>query len=45
MTQSLEEFGSFCWTLMGMYLCIVGGICLLLAVHVHIHRPLPHELR
>jgi hypothetical protein len=26
-----------------MYLSIAGGICLLLAVHVHIHRPLPHE--
>jgi hypothetical protein len=28
-----------------MYLCIVGGVCLLLVFHVHIHRPLPHELR
>jgi hypothetical protein len=27
------------------YLCIVGGVCLLLVFHVHIHRPLPHELR
>jgi hypothetical protein len=25
--------------------CIVGGLCLLIAVHVHIHRPLPHERR
>jgi hypothetical protein len=40
MTQSSEEFESFRWTLIGMYLCIVSGICLLLAVHVHIHRPL-----
>jgi hypothetical protein len=31
--------------LVRMYLCIVGGICLLLDVHVHIHRPLPHERR
>jgi hypothetical protein len=43
MTPSSEELESFRWTLIGMYLCIVGGICLLLAVHVHIHRPLPHE--
>jgi hypothetical protein len=28
-----------------MYLCIVGGVCLLVVFHVHIHRPLPHELR
>jgi hypothetical protein len=45
MTQSLEEFESVRWTLIGMYLCIVGEICLLLAVHVHIHRLLPHERR
>jgi hypothetical protein len=45
MNQSSEEFELFRWTLIGMYLCIVGGICLLLAVHVHIHRPLPHERR
>jgi hypothetical protein len=43
MTQSLEESESFRWTLVWMYLSIAGGICLLLAVHVHIHRPLPHE--
>jgi hypothetical protein len=23
----------------------VGGVCLLLVFHAHIHRPLPHELR
>jgi hypothetical protein len=45
MTPSSEELESFRWTLLGMYLCIVGGLCLLLAVHVHLHRPLPHELR
>jgi hypothetical protein len=45
MTPSSEELESFRWTLIGMYLCIVGGLCLLLAVHVHIHRPLPHERR
>jgi hypothetical protein len=45
MTQSYEEVESFRWTLIGMYLCIAGGICLLLAVHVHIHRQLPHERR
>jgi hypothetical protein len=45
MTQSLEEFEMFRWTLVGMYLCIIGGICLLLAVHVHLHRPLTHERR
>jgi hypothetical protein len=45
MTQSLEELESVRWTLVGMYLCIVGGICLLLAFHVHLHRPLPHERR
>jgi hypothetical protein len=45
MTPPLEELESFRWTLLGMYLCIVGGLCLLLAVHVHIHRPLPHERR
>jgi hypothetical protein len=28
-----------------MYLYIVGGLCLLLAVHVHIHHLLPHERR
>jgi hypothetical protein len=45
MTPSSEELESVRWTLLGMYLCIVGGLCLLLAVHVHIHRPLPHERR
>jgi hypothetical protein len=32
MTQFLEEFESLRWTLVGVYLCIVGGICLLLAI-------------
>jgi hypothetical protein len=45
MTLSSEEVESFCWTFIGMYLCIVGGLCLLLAVRVHIHRSLPHERR
>jgi hypothetical protein len=45
MTPSSEELESFRWTLLGMYLCIVGGLCLQLAVHVHIHHPLPHERR
>jgi hypothetical protein len=45
MPQFLEMFESLRWTLVGMYLCITGGICLLLDFHVHTHRPLPHELR
>jgi hypothetical protein len=45
MTQSSEEFETLRWTLVGMYLYVIGGICLLLAVHVHLHRPLPHERR
>jgi hypothetical protein len=45
MTQFLEVFESLRWTLVGMYLCIAGGICLLLVVHVHIHHSLPHEQR
>jgi uncharacterized membrane protein len=45
MTQFLEESDSLRWMLIGMYLYIPGGICLLLVVHVHIHRPLPHERR
>jgi hypothetical protein len=45
MTQFLEVFESLRWTLVGMYLCIAGGICLLLVFHVHIHRPLPNERR
>jgi hypothetical protein len=40
MTQFSEEFKSLRWTLVWMYLCIAGGLCLLLVVHVHIHRPL-----
>jgi hypothetical protein len=43
MTPILEVFETLRWTLVGMYLCIAGGICLLLVPHVHIHRPLPHE--
>jgi hypothetical protein len=45
MTPSSEELESFRWTLLGIYLSIVGGLCLLLAVHVHIHRLLTHERR
>jgi hypothetical protein len=45
MTPSSEEFELFRWMLIGMYLCIVGGLCMLTAVHVHIHHPLPHERR
>jgi hypothetical protein len=45
MTPILEVFEMLRWTLVGMYLCITGGICLLLAFHVHIHRSLPHERR
>jgi hypothetical protein len=45
MAQLLELIELLRWTLVGMYLCIAGGICLLLVFHVHIHRPLPHELR
>jgi hypothetical protein len=45
MPQFVEMFESLCLTLAAMYLCIVGGVCLLVVFHVHIHRPLPHELR
>jgi hypothetical protein len=45
MLQFVEMLESLHWTLVAMYLCIVGGVCLLLVFHVHIHRPLPHELR
>jgi hypothetical protein len=45
MTQFLEVFESLHWMLVETYLCIVGGICLLLVFLVHIHRPLPHERR
>jgi hypothetical protein len=45
MTPASEELESLRWTLLGMYLYIVGGLCLLLAVHVHIHHLLPHERR
>jgi hypothetical protein len=45
MALFLEMFESLRWTLVAMYLCIVGGICLLLVFHVHIHLPLLHELR
>jgi hypothetical protein len=45
MTQFLEECESLRWTLVWVYLFIAGGIYLLLAVHVHIRRPLPHERR
>jgi hypothetical protein len=38
MTPILEVFETLRWTLVGMYLCIAGGICLLLAFHVHIRR-------
>jgi hypothetical protein len=41
----MEMFESLYWTLVAMYLCIIGGVCLLLVFHVHIHRSLPHELR
>jgi hypothetical protein len=44
MDQFVEMFESLRWTLVAMYLCIVGGVCLLLVFHVHIHRPLFHEL-
>jgi hypothetical protein len=44
MAQFVEMFEPLRWTLVAMYLCIVGGVCLLLVFHVHIHRPLPHEL-
>jgi hypothetical protein len=45
MSQIVEMFESLRWTLAAMYLCIVGRVCLLLVFHVHIHRPLPHELQ
>jgi hypothetical protein len=45
MPQFVEMFESLRWTLATMYLCIIGGFCLLLVFHVHIHRPLRHELR
>jgi hypothetical protein len=45
MAQFVEMFESLRWTLVAMYLYIFGGVCLLLVFHVHIHHPLPHELR
>jgi hypothetical protein len=45
MPQFVQMFESLHWTLAAMYLCIVGGVFLLLVFHVHIHQPLPHELR
>jgi hypothetical protein len=44
MSQFVEMFEYLRWTLAVMYHCIIGGICLLLVFHVHIHRLLPHEL-
>jgi hypothetical protein len=44
MPQVVEMFEPLRWTLVVMYLCIVGGLFLLLVFRVHIHRPLPHEL-
>jgi hypothetical protein len=44
MAQFVEMFESLRWTLVAMYLYIIGGVCLLLVFHVHIHRLLPHEL-
>jgi hypothetical protein len=44
MARFVEMFESLRWTLVAMYLCIVGRVCLLLVFHVHIHRPLPNEL-
>jgi hypothetical protein len=34
MPQFVEMFESLRWTLAAMYLCIVGGICLLLMVKI-----------
>jgi hypothetical protein len=45
MPQFMETLESLRWKLVVMYFSIGGGICLLLVFHVHIHRPLPHELR
>jgi hypothetical protein len=45
MAQFMEMFEPLHWTLVAMYLCIVGVVCLLLVFHVHIHHLLPHELR
>jgi hypothetical protein len=45
MAQFVETFEPLRWTLVAMYLSIVGGVCPLVVFHVHIHRPLPHELR
>jgi hypothetical protein len=45
MAQFVEMFEPIRWTLVAMYLCIVGRVCLLLVFHVLIHRPLPRELR
>jgi hypothetical protein len=45
MARFVETFEYLRWTLVAMYLCIAGGVCLLLVFHVYIHRPLPHELR
>jgi hypothetical protein len=45
MPRFVEMFEPLRWTIVVMYLCIVGGACLLLIFHLHIHRPLPHKLR
>jgi hypothetical protein len=45
MAQFMETFEPLHWTLVAMYLSIVGRVFLLVFFHVHIHRPLPHELR
>jgi hypothetical protein len=45
MAPFVEMFETLRWTLVAMYLCIVGGVCLLLLFHVHIHSLLPRELR
>jgi hypothetical protein len=36
-------FYSICWTLEGLYVCFVFQFLMILAFHVYIHLPLPHE--
>ena len=45
MALSLEMLKSVDWCLVIMYICFAFQACMILAFHVYIHRPLPHELR
>jgi hypothetical protein len=43
MTHFLEMFNSVCCTLVGLYVYFAFQFFMVLAFHVYIHRPLPHE--